>query len=147
MQQIYELNVRTWSAERSRELARTATLDDLPHEFLDHLVEGGFTWLYLLGAWTVGPLSRAASQADGHLRGYLGSVLPDFCDDDIVGSPFAVQSYTVPVELGGDEALVRLRQRARASGLSLMLDFVPNHIGLDHPWVRERPEFCIHRDH
>ena len=24
-----------------------------------------------------------------------------------------------------------------------MLDFVPNHTGLDHPWVEEHPEYYI----
>ena len=29
-------------------------------------------------------------------------------------------------------------------GVRLMLDFVPNHTALDHPWVREHPEFYVH---
>ena len=33
--------------------------------------------------------------------------------------------------------LARLRDRLRERGLRLMLDFVPNHTGLDHPWVEE----------
>ena len=45
--------------------------------------------------------------------------------------------------LGGDAALARLRERLRKRGLRLMLDFVPNHMGLDHPWVEEHPEYFI----
>ena len=37
--------------------------------------------------------------------------------------------------LGGDEGLARLRERLRELGLRLLLDFVPNHMALDHPWV------------
>jgi hypothetical protein len=144
--QIYELNVRTWISERSKEIGRPATLDDLPHEMLDRWVEDGFTWLYLLGTWTIGPLSAEVSRKDQHLCHYLNSVLPNFSQADIVGSPFAIQSYQAPPEFGGDDALSRLRQRARSSGLSLMLDFVPNHIGLDHAWATSHPEFCIQGD-
>jgi hypothetical protein len=143
MHQLYELNVRTWRTDRSRELGRPATLDDLSFDVLDHLVENGFTWLYLLGVWKTGPLSRQLSLADDPLRQYLSTVLSDFRDDDICGSPLAHAGYEVPEELGNDDALARLRERAQSAGLSLMLDFIPNHVGLDHPWAESHPERFI----
>jgi glycosidase len=45
--------------------------------------------------------------------------------------------------MGGDAALGRLRERLRERGLQLMLDFVPNHTGLDHPWVEDHSEYYI----
>lgn len=146
MHQLYELNIRTWNAECTAELGRQATLDDLPNSFLDRLVEDGFTWFYLVGAWQCGPRAQAVALADHQLREYLRSVLPDFTDNDICGSPFAPMAYEVCPLLGGEAALARLRERARAAGLSLMLDFVPNHIGLDHPWVNAHPDWCIRAD-
>ena len=38
---------------------------------------------------------------------------------------------------------MRLRERLRQRGLRLLLDFVPNHTGLDHPWVENHPEYYI----
>lgn len=143
MHQLYELNARTWASERAAELGRPATLDDLPDAWLEHLSQHGFTWLYLMGVWPTGPLARAASQADTALRQYLVSVLPGLCDDDICGSPLAPASYECDPALGGEAALARLRERARSFGLSLMLDLVPNHVGLDHPWLREHPDWFI----
>jgi hypothetical protein len=140
MQQLYELNVRTWASERSAELGRGATLDDLPDAWLEHLAEHGFTWLYLMGVWPTGPRSRAASLADVALRQYLVSVLPGATDADICGSPLSPASYACDPALGGDPALERLRDRARSFGLALMLDFIPNHMGLDHPWLVEHPD-------
>ena len=29
-------------------------------------------------------------------------------------------------------------------GLKLMLDFVPNHMASDHPWVEDIPDYFIH---
>ncbi len=29
-------------------------------------------------------------------------------------------------------------------GLWLMLDFVPNHMALDHPWTEEHPDYFVH---
>jgi Alpha amylase, catalytic domain len=146
MQQLYELNIRMWQTDRSAELGRTATLDDLSNRMLDTMVEQGFSWIYLIGVWPTGPLSRNAARQDELLRTYLSRVLPDFTAEDICGSPFAPQNYEVYPSLGGDAALARLRERARSAGLSLMLDFVPNHIGLDHAWVREHPEYGIRGD-
>src|SRR5262249_18425553 len=48
-----------------------------------------------------------------------------------------------PEGLGGNSGLQAFRQKLRAKGLRLLLDFVPNHLGLDHPWVRQRPELFV----
>ena len=146
MQQLYELNVRTWRTERSFELGRPATLDDLPDTVLDQLVEHGFSWIYLIGVWPTGPLAREVSLRDQHLRTYLSGVLPNFHDDDVCGSPFMPESYSVDAARGGDAALARLRERARGAGISLMLDFIPNHVGLDHAWLRDHPDYGIQGD-
>ncbi len=70
--------------------------------------------------------------------------LPDLREEDIAGSGFAITGYTVHRDLGGDAALARLRERLRKRGLRLMLDFVPNHMAPDHPWVDEHPEYFVH---
>ena len=40
---------------------------------------------------------------------------------------------TVSAELGGAEGLARLSAAARARGLGLIVDIVPNHVGVDNP--------------
>jgi hypothetical protein len=72
-------------------------------------------------------------------RKELEQTLPDLRDLDIPGSGFAITAYTVHLELGGDAALARLRARLKARGISLMLDFVPDHTALDHPWLEDHP--------
>ena len=69
--------------------------------------------------------------------------LPDLREEDIAGSGFAITGYSVHTRLGGDAALARLRDRLRNRNLKLMLDFVPNHTALDHPWVQLDPEYYI----
>ncbi len=61
--------------------------------------------------------------APGSLHGY------DVCDYD-----------TVNPEIGGEEGLRRLSATLREHGMGLMLDFVPNHMGIDGPlnrWWRD----------
>src|SRR3954447_26006751 len=58
-------------------------------------------------------------------------------------SPSAIVAYDVHRDFGGDPALARLRQRMHRRQLGLLVDFVPNHVALDHPWVDAHPEFLI----
>ena len=46
-------------------------------------------------------------------------------------------------DLGGESALVRLRARLQKRGLKLLLDFVPNHTALDHPWAYNHPDYYM----
>jgi hypothetical protein len=137
---LYQLNTRVHLAARSRALGRPATLDDVADAELDRLAAQGFDWVWLLSAWSTGTASRAVSLADPDLRRVFEATLPDLTDDDIGGSGFAIAAYEVSPALGGDAALARLRERMAARGLRLMLDFVPNHLGLDHPWATADPE-------
>jgi hypothetical protein len=72
--------------------------------------------------------------------------LPDLTEEDICGSGFAIGAYEVDEALGGKAALAAFRSRLAARGLRLMLDFVPNHTALDHPWVKTHPDFYVQGD-
>ena len=141
---LYQLNTRVLLYEIGRELGRPATLDDISDAVLDRLGLDGFDWVWFLGVWRTGPVSRQVSLSSPGLRAEAAETLPDVTDDDILGSPFAIAEYTVRPEWGGDEALGRLRERLATRGHRLLLDFVPNHTGLDHAWVEEHPEHFIH---
>lgn len=47
----------------------------------------------------------------------------------------------VDEQFGGDAAFERLVSATRARDMGLILDAVLNHVGVDHPWKRERPHF------
>jgi hypothetical protein len=136
---LWQLNART----TVHRLGGTATLADLDGSRLDALVPAGVDWLYLLGVWQTGAAGRSVSQHHPAIREACEAALPDVTDADICGSCFAVTGYRVHDELGGDEALAVLRARLAERGVRLMLDFVPNHTALDHPWVSEHPEFYV----
>lgn len=140
---LYQINTRVWLTELSRRLERAGTLDDIPDAELDQIAKLGFDWVWFLSVWQTGPTGQRISREDPEWRKEFQSTLADLCDEDIPGSGFATTGYTVHKDLGGDAALARLHERLRRRGLRLMLDFVPNHTGLDHPWVREHPEYYI----
>jgi hypothetical protein len=141
---LYQINTRVWLRELASSLRRSATFDDIPDSALDRLAESGFDWIWLLGVWQIGPAGRQVSLSQPQWRIEYKNALPDFQDDDVCGSPFAVRGYTVDCQLGTASGLRRLRQRLRDRGLRLLLDFVPNHTALDHPWVAQHPEYYVH---
>ncbi len=140
---LYQINTRVWLTELSRDLGRQATLDDIPDSELDRLAQMGFDWLWFLSVWQTGQAGQRISRSNPELRREFQETLPDLREEDIAGSGFAITGYTVHQQLGGDEALFRLRERLRQRGLRLMLDFVANHTALDHPWVELHPEYYI----
>ncbi|MBL8201750.1 MAG: hypothetical protein JNK40_12315 [Chromatiales bacterium] len=140
---LYQINTRVWLTGMAAALGRRATLDDVPDTELDRLRELGFDWIWLLSVWQTGPAARAISRANPEWRREFVATLPDLGDDDIAGSGFAIQDYTVHRDLGGPAALARLRGRLAQRGLKLMLDFVPNHMAPDHPWVSDHPDWFV----
>ncbi len=136
---LYQINTKAFLST----LGANATLDDIPNTFLDNLAARGFDWVWLLGVWKIGPTGRKISRQRTEWHREYEAVLPDLKEDDICGSPFAVCEYTTEPSIGGDVELARFRERLELRGINLLLDFVPNHIGFDHRWVRERPDFLI----
>jgi hypothetical protein len=102
--------------------------------------------VWLLGVWQTGEAGRAVSRREHEWQAEYRSALVDLEPDDVSGSPFAIRDYSVHSGLGGPSALARCRRRLAARGIRLMLDFVPNHTALDHPWAREHPEYYVHGD-
>jgi glycosidase len=140
---LYQVNTRVWMTELARKLGRPVTLDDIPDAELDCLAKLGFDWVWFLSVWQTGAAGQHVSRTNSEWRREFQETLPDLSEGDIPGSGFAITGYTVHNNLGGNAALARLRERLRKRGLRLLLDFVPNHTGLDHPWVEEHPEYYI----
>ena len=140
---ILEINTRSWLHRLSEEHGRTMTLNDVPEEFLDRVKNLGFDAVWLMGVWQESPSARNIAQHSKEVQDQIRAIKPDFNTDDINASPYAVYNYTVDTSLGGNDALVKLRERLREKGISLLLDFVGNHMALDCPAVNEHPEFFI----
>ncbi len=143
---IYEINTWVWLGELEGIHKRPVTLATVPAEEWDRLAGFGFDVIWLMGVWERSPAGIAISLQNSGLLEDFKRALPDFTAADNVGSPYCVRRYRVDERLGGPEGLAMARNMLRQRGIRLILDFVPNHIAPDHPWVSEHPEYLIQGD-
>lgn len=137
---LFEVNARQWMTGLREAHGPEVNLGTIPDSEIEQWVSCGVTHLWLMGVWPTGGISRGEALAHQDLKLAYGDALPDWSERDVMGSPYAVADLRVDTFLGGDAALACLRTRLNARGVRLVLDFVPNHLGRDHPWVADCPE-------
>lgn len=130
---IYEVNTFVWLNTLSRHHGYPITLANMPEEAVDQLAAPGVDIIWMMGAWTRSPYGVQNALKWKH---QYRPALPDLSDDDVIGSAYSISAYEIAPQVGGREGMATFREQLRARGLRLMLDFVPNHVGTDHPWVK-----------
>jgi glycosidase len=121
-----------WLAQLSRQYGRhIGRLDEIPDQELGLLAHRGINSLWLIGIWERSRASKTIKQLCGNR--------------DAVASAYSLFDYRIADDLGGDAAYINLRDRSHRHGLRLASDMVPNHMGIDSPWVVEHPEWFIAR--
>lgn len=141
---LYQLHIRPFLGDLSRQLGRRCTLADIPESMLEELEAHGVEALWLVGAWDRGEVSRTLVKADLSRMTALRHHVPDLRDQEVLGSPFVVRQFVASPAIGGDEALAMFRERLRARGLALVLDVALNHTARDCPWLSAHPGAYVH---
>ncbi len=141
---LYEINTWPWLNHLSRDLGHPVDLATVPDTTWDELAAPGIDAVWLMGVWRRSPAGIAIALANPELIASFAAALPDWRPEDVVGSPYCVRDYVVDDRIGGPEGLAAARAALAARGVGLILDFVPNHVAPDHPWVTERPELFVH---
>ncbi|MCT9080336.1 alpha-amylase family protein [Streptomyces fulvoviolaceus] len=140
---IYEINTLVWLGELSARYGRRTTLGDVPGEVWDEIALPGIDTVWLMGVWERSPAGLHIALRDEGLRASFHEALPDVTEADIAGSPYCVRNYVVDASLGGPEGLAAARAQLAARGLGLILDYVPNHVAPDHPWLTAHPDHLV----
>ena len=140
---VYEINTWVWLTDLSRKYGSALDLHSVPALEWDEIAEYGFDSVWLMGVWERSPAGIAIANQNRGLLEDFHRALPDFRAEDNVGSPYCVRRYVVDSHLGGPDGLAVARYELSKRGINLVLDFVPNHVAPDHPWVAEHPEYFI----
>jgi glycosidase len=121
-----------WLAQLSKKYGRHIKhVSEIPDEELATLAHRGINTLWLIGIWERSRASKTIKLLCGN--------------QDAVASAYSLFDYRIADDLGGEQAYMNLRDRAYRHGIRLASDMVPNHMGIDSPWVVEHPEWFISR--
>ena len=125
---IYEANIRQYSKE--------GTFDTFTKD-IPQLKELGVKIIWLMPIF---PISQTKRKATG---GDFASKIEDPKERaKALGSYYAVSDFTkINPEFGTMQDFRELVQVAHENGMYVILDWVPNHTGWDHTWLKTNPEF------
>jgi glycosidase len=140
---IYEINTATWLHKLNKGSAVPIDLSSIPDHEWDKIANAGFTAVWLMGIWQRSQKAIAINYADASFMQELRDVLPDLQDKDVIGSAYSVRSYSVNNLFGGNKALAVAKNELNKRGVKLLLDYVPNHVALDNPWVTQFPDYFV----
>lgn len=127
---IYEVNIRQYSPEGTF----NAFTKDIPQ-----LKELGVKIIWVMPIF---PISQTKRKATGGDDSKFASEMPAAEQHKYLGSYYAVSDFTkVNPEFGTIEDFRNLVKTAHENGIYVILDWVPNHTGWDHVWIKNHPEY------
>ncbi|MBC7564957.1 alpha-amylase, partial [Candidatus Saccharibacteria bacterium] len=128
---IYEINTPIFLREVGIRVGHEVTLADVPDEEWDMIARPGIDTVWFMGIWKRSLIAKDMAKGEQWLK----NAFPDLQDEDLLGSAYSIADYVVDDLHGGNDGLVAARIKLRERGIGIMLDYVPNHVGIDHIWA------------
>jgi hypothetical protein len=141
--ELYEINTAAWLFDLSQRAGKPVRLGEVPSEEWDRIKAWGMDFVWLMGVWNRSQAGRNLNLNSPELRAYYETALPSCSDEDIIGSCYSISAYELDPLIGTLEDLEQARNELHQRGIGLILDFIPNHTGLDHHWIYDHPEYYI----
>ena len=139
---IYEINTRVW-IKRFLSDTENPTLKDVPKDYWTNLRDLGIDYVWLMGIWKTNESVIKEYCFEQNLVLEYQKALKDFKDEDVIGSPYSIDSYTVNPNLGTEEDIKELKEYLNSIGIKLVLDFVSNHFSVHSSVLESKPELFL----
>ena len=130
---IYEANIRQYSPE--------GTFNAFTKD-IKVLKDLGVKIIWVM---PINPISKIKRKATGDK--FTSEITDEKEREKYLGSYYSVSDYkAVNPNYGTLEDFKNLVKTAHENGIYVILDWVPNHTGWDHPWITKHPDFYTHND-
>jgi hypothetical protein len=140
---LYEINTWPWLDAVSRREGRPLALGAVPDREWDRLADLGVDLVYLMGLWRRSAIGRQVARSEPQLFDDYDRAVPGWRAKDVVGSAYSISGYEPEPRFWTWNDLAAVREKLRARRMRLIVDFIPNHTGFDHPWIEQFPERYI----
>lgn len=132
---IYEANIRQYSSEGTFD----AFTKDIPE-----IKKLGVKIIWLMPVF---PISETKRKATGGADSKFATDFPKEEQAKYLGSYYAVSDFTkINSEFGTIEDFRELIKTAHNHGIYVILDWVPNHTGWDHEWLKSNKDYYTQND-
>lgn len=127
---IYEANIRQYSV--------SGHFDEFTKD-IPQLRQLGVKIIWLMPVF---PISETKRKATGGADSKFATDFPEAEQSKYLGSYYAVSDFTkINPEFGTIEDFRNLVKTAHDNGMFVILDWVPNHTGWDHVWIKNNPDY------
>jgi len=138
---LYEINTRVWI----KQFGKNIKLSEIPNDYFKNLRQLGFSYIWLMGVWKT-PAENIKYALSPELIKRYKKCFPDWKPEDVIGSPYAIDSYQLNPLLGTFEDLIQLKEKVNQLGLKVILDFIPNHFGAHSSVVNNSTQLFLKGD-
>ena len=142
---FYEINTRIW-INRFNTNEKKARLIDVPLEYWKSLKELGIDYVWLMGIWKTCPTTINKYCFEDGLQKSYSKALRDWSREDIIGSPYSIDSYEINPSIATADEFTSVRNTLNSIGLKVILDFIPNHFSADTSMLKSNREIFLEVD-
>ncbi len=139
---IYEINTRVWLKRFSVD-GNSATIKDVPKDYWKNLHEIGIDYVWLMGVWKTNESVIKEYCFESDLLNEYNKALKDFHDDDVIGSPYSIDSYEINPNIGTEQEILELKEYLNSMNMKLILDFVSNHFSVHSSLIQSNPDLFL----
>ncbi len=136
---LYEINTRVWI----KQFGNQTKLSGIPDAYFESLANKGINIIWLMGIWKTTNILLDQTCFTSDLITSYSKALSNWDKTDVIGSPFAIDEYSINPLLGNADDLNSLREKLNTFGLKLFLDFIPNHFSAATKFLKSNPDFFL----
>jgi hypothetical protein len=142
---LYEINTHIL-LQRYARTKGPVTLKDIPDLYWHKCADQGIDYIWLMGIWQTSEAACKKYCFTSDLMMEYSQSVPDWDPGDVIGSPYAIDTYTIHHGAGTEEEIRALKGKLNELGIKLILDFVPNHYSACSRLTMENPDLFLQGD-